>query len=361
MFLSGARMLPIAEYTSSSVRGKGRLIPNRQARMKLRINPFRLSSAMAHSILSANPRDWDVLFMALSTYIGVQPLIGSHRNEIRLAPGARTKFRDFSKSSRIGELAQGVAWLYAQEGLNHPIVIDFNAYLQTQGIPPKPGSSPDFVIGASLAPRTISLLESKGSCPRTERDRLKEKLAEALDQCDAGLTHLRHHGQPSVRNKYAAALWLAEIGDPWKPVLHVADPDDEPQVQVAKPERLMRHHYATWFMLAGLREIGENLLSEQQHRLQTPAHEISIRGTAYYLFEAPQSLWTWLHVAPWIRYFGIAKAVFDVLIHRGDLKNMVDTQFEPFSWDLFEGFADGVIIFPRSPLPARWHVSADHE
>lgn len=189
MFFHGKKEIDIVEYTCSSARtphARLRLNKSSIVAKKMEFSSIKLSVAIARTILSYDPSNLDLVFQSVSAFFNIQSIIGTKGRNLCLVDNIRDKFRDFSLSGRVGELAQALNYIFVQEILKKPLVVDFEGFLLAQGywgLYPYKGQTPDFVV-SDIGLSAISLIESKGSCPKEEGIKLKTTLRLGLEQCD---------------------------------------------------------------------------------------------------------------------------------------------------------------------------------
>lgn len=263
--------LDLVEYESSSITtpnchakkvAHGGLLP---ASGKMRFSQLRLAVALAKTILTRDPSDEDLIKEVRAGLYVLDSLLDMTVANLRLTDRFRKKFRDFSKSSRIGELAQATSFVFAQEVLGHPLVVDFDGYLQSQKIPEVPPKfrAPDFALLFRSGTHRPSLLESKGTSPSEKTVAVKADLKDALDQCCAGESHILAHAKPFYRakNSFATALVAAEIKDAWPSFFAFCDPADGDDQGMHDPIGAARQYYSAFLLLVGQRKFSRELFA----------------------------------------------------------------------------------------------------
>lgn len=314
----GYKAYDTREY-SSSLGGRGVPISLLYSD-RMSLTPFQLSLAMARTIL-VQPGWAATAYQAGSSLLFLKYALSRGEN-LRLKTGARHMFRDFSRTSRIGEMAQGVSWLISQ-WIGFPICIDFRTYVESQGLPEPRGddSTPDFVLFDPLY-SSVFVMEVKGSWPH-EQDLsgLKAKFKKALAQCDKGdeyFTSVAHRPSPIV-GKYGLVVEFAEESDAWQTTVNLADPDQETSGVVESPLALLRRHYVSWFLLLGLYEYAAKLLRNESLGV-SPSASLSFENEVFYIMNHSRSQFTGLFYAePGATYtFAMSTKVWEVL--NGDLE-----------------------------------------
>jgi hypothetical protein len=131
MFWYGRKNLQIEQFTSTSAGlPRVRLARIPQAWPPLEVTPIRLAVSMAKAKLTADPRYTVLAIEAAATYVRLQFSIASKGNNLRVVDDFRSLYRDFSFHAYVGELGQAVSFLFAQERLGFPVVVDFEGFLR---------------------------------------------------------------------------------------------------------------------------------------------------------------------------------------------------------------------------------------
>ena len=125
-----------------------------------------------------NSKDADLVYQAISSYSALYPLIHPDK-ELRFIADVDRKIRDYILSTRTGELAPALGYLFAQEQLGKPFVVDFKGIV---GDDVAQATVPDQLAMALTG--EASFIESKGS----KDIRNKGKLRDAIVQSENGAT-----------------------------------------------------------------------------------------------------------------------------------------------------------------------------
>jgi hypothetical protein len=129
--------LGVCEFTSASIKTTSARAAKAGSTVKtLRFSLFRLCVAVAKSVLTRDPTSENLVGEVWAALHTIGGTVDISQKDLRLVSGFRKKYRDFSRTGRMGELAQGISFIFAQESLRHPIVLDFAGFLASQGIPP---------------------------------------------------------------------------------------------------------------------------------------------------------------------------------------------------------------------------------
>lgn len=249
------------EYSSSWI-SIPRARPRSIRSSDIKFSFFRLAVATAKSILTKDPlsaQNWKDL---RSAFYMLDSIVKCVDGNLRLIPEFRQRYRDFSKTARIGELAQALTFILAQDVLEYPIVCDFDAFLRTQKIPAMKWDekTPDYALLFKGGSRNVSLIESKGSCPETSVLSPKRSLNEALKQCESADAHIRATASYGATRTYGTHVRFSESSDLWETVVAYCDPEEPTQLGPANPLGVLRQYYAAWLVLAGHRQYASKLM-----------------------------------------------------------------------------------------------------
>lgn len=347
MFLFGRKEVVIREYEKRSVSTPGRWMKEVNPRNEgsISFTSIKLHVAVSRAILSRDLFNLDLLFDVASSFLRYRALIDSRNQNLRLSREAFEALRDFSQKARLGELAQGIAMLFSQEFLRHPIFVDFHGFIKRK----KPaarisGLTPDYIIQRN-SDFNISLIESKGHYAR--HGSTKNKLAKGLKQCDNGKSILSTELPLYVTQKsYPLCFKIFDETDKDASEVQFIDPsearsNDNPNLEV------IQYHYASWFLLMGHFRLYDRLLNSQVITQEDIAYS-SVReyfGRTFIMFEEKDfflSIPYHLHFLspPYIARYGILKEVLDILM--GKSIRLSDVKFD---LDYIEDQAKGVAYF----------------
>lgn len=361
---TGIRKIKVQEYTCDSARNKGTKLQKVQSNGKthLEFTSIRLAVSIALTILSSNPKLRDFVKFSISSFINLSSMIGNHPNSknsnLVLIDDINEMLRDFSFSTRIGELAQGISFMFAQDILEKPHVVDFDGYAKSQkhSFNKTVKSSPDFVLHDLSNLRKITLLESKGSTRNQVNNGLKSTLKKALQQCEDGKVSLSSNNVAShVENSYGVAVLFSKESDTWDSCIHFVDPFSDSEGELENPESLIKYHYSSWFMLVGLEKQAVALANGENIEITLPKRDegtVVVKGNKYYLFEnsnifgdcslGKSGCFGGLDK---VGKFGISSEILDRLTGIGGKKFDEEVPvFEPYSDDNYEVFRDGMLF-----------------
>lgn len=243
-------LIPVIEYGSTKHQpGTG------MSRGTFLVNDRQLVVAMVRSILTANANRASRRYMAAIVKPSLRFMIeSSPARHLRIKSAFQGSVRDFSVTTRIGELAQGAAYAYWQWGRGY-VISDFAGWAQANGVAVAAGAkSPDYVMTDPLTAGTI-LMEAKG----TRSDNHKGKMSDALRQIRPNLT------TTGAGAGYGTVLTLDAGNSTGWAKLHLRDPAEESKAAFASRYCAFRRAYAAWFELTGdienadaLREVQAN-------------------------------------------------------------------------------------------------------
>jgi len=260
LFVRDIFELDIAEYSSTSItthRARAKQVSTR----KVQFSFFRLAVAAAKSILTNAPQSIDRWKKVRAAFYNLDCIVSTNSVPFALCDGFRREYRDFSKTSRIGELAQAITFILAQDVLKYPVVLDFDGYLASQGIPAlsTDEQTPDYAMLMKTGSTQLSLIESKGSCPDVDVHHPKGPLGEALKQCGSGNDHIFKTAGYKATNTYGTHVRFAESGDGWRTVAAYCDPEDPAANGLMDPLNAIRYYYSGWLVLGGYYEYAARM------------------------------------------------------------------------------------------------------
>lgn len=161
--------------------------------------------------------------------------------------------RDFSKSSRTGEIAQGVNYFYFKKYKNVETVYDYKVFCETKGCKAK-GYSPDYVLVYDDG--TIGLLESKGTAKADPSGCIQH----GKEQCDDGQKVLNGY----VKNGFVSAVnWATSKNMRRNTTLFIVDPTTDNNHTETNIDRHIRYEYSKLFHYIGEKEIYEALRDDK--------------------------------------------------------------------------------------------------
>lgn len=165
--------------------------------------------------------------------------------------------RDFSKSSRNGEIAQGINYYFSKKYLGAYAIYDFKYYADVRRkIRPKcKGKTPDYVL--CYSDNTIGFIESKGTLIKNP----SKYMESGNEQCSEGKNHL-----PGVANTYVSAVSFATSSPHMtrKTCLYIADPENNEKYLDNNIEYNNNYEYSKLFYFVGNKNATLKLMNGQQ-------------------------------------------------------------------------------------------------
>lgn len=229
------------------------------------ITNTQLAISIARSVLTrAHIYSPEVAAFARSYLSTISFILSERNNYLAINHHNKDILRDFSKSTRHGEIAQGINYFYAKRHLGAYAVYDFNVYKkERRNINRRcPGRIPDYIL--CYPNGTIGILESKGTTVANPTG----SLISAHEQCENGKKFL-HSESINVKNTYASVVSFAMSSNEGRNTcLYIADPEDEGMFRDDNWERNNLYEYSKWFYLAGNGIVTEKLMAGQTPSIQ---------------------------------------------------------------------------------------------
>jgi hypothetical protein len=148
--------------------------------------------------------------------------------------------RDFSATTRIGELAQGVSYAYWKWQRGYHWIADFGPWVEGLHPPYAGTKSPDFVMLNPVI-NDLAVMESKGTGSNCH----KSAMGTALRQCKDAAAH------PSFSRSYGSVLTLDSKNPSGVGTLHIRDPEGTAELSAELSYYVFRRSFASWFELTG--------------------------------------------------------------------------------------------------------------
>ncbi|MFC6649358.1 hypothetical protein [Paenibacillus rhizoplanae] len=352
MFIYGNKEVQIIEYDCVSVRKKyANLQRVNNNENKLVISSVRLSVAMARTILSKDPTNIDLFFQSLSSFFNIQSIVDSRGGNLCLSTNISGKYRDFSLTGRIGELAQAINYLFVQDFLNYPLVVDFDGYISRfPSTACYKGRAPDFII-SQFGSTVVSILESKGSHPKNYGSNLKAVLKDGLEQCENARQFISSNNIPiNVHRTFASGVWFSSSNRTWDTTIGFSDPIEEKVTKNFDDQKLLRYHYASWFSMLGLFDYSLQLISDEVLTLEKPLETFVHNDETYLIIDLKYLKYYYLsfYLHPYSFYrnikFGISEKIWRLLTANNLEGLRMEFNFTSFSGEGIEVFSDGTLV-----------------
>lgn len=259
------RKVEYSEYDSSVFLNKAKWDVRKESPKSTReieISYFQLLVSTAKSILTRAHKYSPEVAAFARAYMETIPFLLSEKDGF-LAFNNDNKdiLRDFSKSTRHGEIAQGINYFLAKDYLGAYAIYDFKYYIkENKKIAQKcKGRTPDYIL--CYPDKSIGIIESKGTI---EADPTKY-LVSGYGQCKNGEKFLNNHSL-NVHNVYVSAVSFAMSSPKMKRHTHIylADPENDIYVEDNNMEKNRLYEYSKWFYLVGNKNITEKLMKGKE-------------------------------------------------------------------------------------------------
>ena len=334
----GEKEIQVVQYTPESVKKAGVRLAETGDVQTISFSSRKLIVALARTILSMNPKDTDLVYQAISSYSALYPLIHPEK-EFRFLAHVDRKIRDYILSTRTGELAPALGYLFAQEQLNKPFVVDFKGLVADDVAQT---AVPDQLAIALTG--EVSFIESKGS----KDMRNKGKLRDAIVQSENGATLV----DLAAEAYYGLFISIPKADADYSAAIHYTCTLNEGERTENNIRTLIYKHYASWFMLLGFQEVAESLANGEPMTMKKPKKTVRIKKKKYYVLNANDSLFFQV-IKVWDKQFkkvqfGIAEDVFTFLTsaEHTEISLLSLSDFQKQGGE-FELFADGTIIINK--------------
>ena len=234
-----------------------------------KIDIIELAYSTARTLCSYHVTDKELYFDIISSLLSHFNIVERNKKDYFVINESRyQRLRDFSRTTRIGELAQAINALFVSKRLKFPFIIDFDLAKEktksTLNLQTK-GKTPDFVVLNSNLTQ-IGLFESKGSAGQEPRITAKNGyLYKALKQIEDITSPLCIHNHiPSCvrfeNNKNVTkAINKNQIKNS---TIHYSLIKTE-CLNINESSILFNLHYASWFYLIGDFQRVDNILEDK--------------------------------------------------------------------------------------------------
>ena len=246
----GQKNIDVTEYSNASVTTRRARLLEINNHTPLTFKSWQLSIAMARTLCNKHIGAPELYIDTIQAFFSLPFLINSVNNNLRLNSNRLNRLRDFSRTNKIGELAQAITWIYLEEESNFPYIVDFELFCNNNGIIiPQNSSTPDFIAQDKALTNNICIAESKGKLINST-SMLKSKLKDGLNQCDIGELLVNTVGTFNVVKKLCFCSEFSSEIDSINSKLHFVDPD-KPNIEINYNDYIFRAHYANWFYFIG--------------------------------------------------------------------------------------------------------------
>lgn len=322
-----------------------------KSHLPFKINLLRLSVAIAKCTFTKGP---DRNYRLAETFINIirlRTLVFKTKDQRFLLHNERFQLiRDFSKTTRIGEIAQGVSFLFSQDVLRIPTPHDFIGYCETHYGEVPEGSTPDFI--GSSKDGTYDLVESKGS-QDTKKIIINGRLNDALKQCNKGEDFLNSLKLPNALRKFGILTVFETNGSasPNNSSIYFIDPSNNQQERFNSWQLIISYYKSIIMGFTGF----DSIISFKEAITNT----ITLQNNSYHIlkinFNEFESKLTPFYIYSGLLTFGISSKILDILTLKGDnsekyfltIKQLFDFQkTDSINNDnmKYEIFSDGTIV-----------------
>ncbi len=222
-------------------------------------NQLRIAYATARTLCSYHLDKKELYFDIIASILSHLNFVTKNSNNyLQIYESRYKRLRDFSKTTRIGELAQGINALFVQDRLNYPYVIDFHYfYEKVYGTPYGDRSTPDFVV-LNEDFRKVGLFESKGE------GAVSSTITGINGKLNDALTQLKVITKPCAEELIPICARFEQNNDDKKNSSIHYSIITKACFKQTPPLRILRMHYASWFYLIGDFTRANQLLEDKE-------------------------------------------------------------------------------------------------
>lgn len=325
-----------------------------------KIDIIDISYFTARTLCSYHLTKKELYFDVLASLLSHLNFIDTTQTNLLLSESRYRRLRDFSKSTRIGEMAQGINTSFVSNRLHFPYIIDFdlakNKTLATLNIKTN-GKSPDFVV-LNSAMTKIGLFESKGNMNGNATSDLISAMNQINDVISPCFDYdipvsTRFQDNNDFSNKRLRKIRKSSINYASIEIVCTENKDIS---------LLKKLHYASWFYLVGDFDRVDRILNEGiVTPIQAENDPIYVLDTTtdkanpIYWVKKPLDLVTysgefetWLHLFINSRYF--RKDLFKIGIYKSAIESTYSTNETNTSFQLPEGDINYLRKYPDSTV-----------
>lgn len=275
------RKIIYKEYDKSVLSASRTRLGNPINEDEMTITSFRLAKDIVKSMITKqnNPSFANAEFLCWFLQLGIMTT-EDNDGYLELSPEVKSGiFRDFSDTSRCGELAQGINYSFCMRKLKARSIEDFKHYVKRKKlkIPPclnKTYSSPDYIIKTN---NRFAILESKGDYQDTYPTSLLREVKK--NQCLFGAVILRFNNIKFNQTFASVIKFRSKKSANREVCIHYGDPQyySSPiNIELAD----IRREYSKWFdimekkdMAMALRE-NRVLEFDEEHYESVSGHNV---------------------------------------------------------------------------------------
>lgn len=294
------------------------------------ISYFQLVVAIGKSMLSHCEKYSPEAAAFARAYFQTVPFILNEKNNyLTINYDNKDILRDFSKTTRIGEIAQGINYFYFKNHMNVCSIYDYKLYANNYLKTKISGQSPDYVLVYNSG--KLGLMESKG----TLKANPSEFILNGKKQCINGKSCLSSY----ISDDYVSAVRFATSSKRMTrySTLYIVDPPYEADWTETDMVKHVRNEYAKWFYFLGMEEAYLALKENQNlsKAIDAITQHDEIKILKRYEFFTPER-----HTLG----FGIQSWALKFLITGENYHELEQEHFLTKSNDQEEFFPDGMYI-----------------
>lgn len=247
------------------------------------ISYFQLVVSIGKSLLSHCEKYTPEAASFARAYFQTIPFILNEKsNYLSINNENKDILRDFSKTTRIGEIAQGINYYYFKKYMNVCSIYDYKLYAKKH-YKSTVGQSPDYVLVYNDG--TLGLMESKGTLQPNPSEFIKN----GKKQCIDGFACLC----PYVSNAYVSVADFATSSNRMKrnTSLYIVDPQYDSDWKGTDIDKHIKNEYAKWFYLLGMENEynilkgGRNLTNNNLPYIEDRNNRIVLRQFEFFTSE----------------------------------------------------------------------------
>ena len=237
----------------------------RTAPLSLNVTFLDFVKARVHTTLGFRPPPFIFCAEFCSAFFGSLWQFDSS-SKLNLHPDFNIYLRDFSRTGRIGELAQALSYIFATKQQQYIFGGDTHGFLRN-AYPGRVGflqsqRVSDYLFYRESPSKQFLALESKGTAcsVKNTNSAIKNGLKNGLEQCAQFCESARLNLNFFIHKSICTTCVFRFDGDPEDTFMVFVDPEDAGEVDDKQVEKLRQYHLSKWFNGAGRRDLAEKML-----------------------------------------------------------------------------------------------------
>ncbi len=258
MINNWTRKIQIAEYPSSIITSKNKDIRKESPKYEkdIYITFFQLLISIAKSVLTRADVYTPITSAFARSYVTTIPfMLDDKDGYLAINYNNKDILRDFSKSTRHGEIAQGINYYLAKDIIGAYAIYDFKDYVnRVLGKKEKwVGRIPDYIL--CYPDGSVGILESKGIVCADPTFYIKS----ANEQCENGKRYV------AAKNSYSSVVSFSSTSKRNKRYtkIHFGDPQESNYLLSTDVSKNHLYEYSKWFYLLDYEIATEKLRKGQ--------------------------------------------------------------------------------------------------